>query len=88
MTSLWSYNGTIMAVSLSIKNVSDELAQAVREQAARHHRSLQGELLHILETAVRPQPFQASTLWRQIQGLELTTPDEATRLVREDRDAR
>jgi antitoxin FitA len=77
-----------MAVSLSIKNVSEDLAQAVRERAARHHRSLQGELLHILETAVRPQPFQAGALWRQIHALGLTTPDDATRFVREDRDRR
>jgi len=77
-----------MAVSLSIKNVSEDLAHALRERAARHHRSLQGELMHILETAVRPQPFQASALWRQIQALGLTTPDDATRFVREDRDTR
>jgi antitoxin FitA len=77
-----------MTVSLSVKNVSEELAEALRERAARNHRSLQGELMHILETAVRPQPFQASALWRQIQDLGLTTPDEATRFVREDRDTR
>jgi plasmid stability protein len=77
-----------MRVSLSVKNVSEDLAEALRKRAARHHRSLQGELMHILETAVRPQPFQASALWRQIQALGLTTPDEATRFVREDRDRR
>jgi antitoxin FitA len=77
-----------MAVSLSIKNVSEDLADALRERAALHHRSLQGELLHILETAVRPQPFQANALWRQIQALKLTTPADATRSVRKDRDTR
>ena len=77
-----------MAVSLSIKNVSEDLADALRERAARHHWSLQGELLHILETAVRPRPFQASALWRQIQALEFTTPDDARRFIREDRDTR
>ena len=77
-----------MTVSLSVKNVSEDLADALRERAARHHRSLQGELMHILETAVRPRPFQAGALWRQIQDLGLTTPDEATRFVREDRDTR
>jgi plasmid stability protein len=77
-----------MAVSLSIKNVSEELAEALRVRAASHHRSLQGELMQILETAVRPRPFQASALWRQIQALELTTPDDARRFIREDRDTR
>ena len=82
------YNGSDMDVSLSIKNVPGELADALRERAHRNHRSLQGELLHILETAVRPQPFQATALWRRIQGLHLATGDEATPFVREDRDTR
>jgi antitoxin FitA len=88
MAPIWSYNGTIMGVSLSIKNVPEDLAQGLRERATRHHRSIQGELMHILETAVRPKPFQASALWRQIQALGLTTSDDATQFVREDRDTR
>ena len=77
-----------MALNLSIKNVSDDLADALRERAARNHRSLQGELLHILETVVRPEPFQATALWRRIQALELKTAADAARLIREDRDSR
>jgi plasmid stability protein len=38
-------------VSLSIKNVPEALAARLRERAARNHRSLQGELLAILEEA-------------------------------------
>jgi plasmid stability protein len=41
-----------MAVNISIKSVPDELAQRLRERAARNHRSLQGELLAIIEQAV------------------------------------
>jgi plasmid stability protein len=77
-----------VAFSLSIKNVPDEIADALRERAARNHRSLQGELMHILESAVRPQPFQAGVLWRQLQALQFSTPGEATQMVREDRDTR
>ena len=40
-----------MPVSLSIKNVPDELAEGLRARAARHHRSIQGELMAILEEA-------------------------------------
>lgn len=40
-----------MAVNISIKSVPDELAQRLRERAARNHRSLQGELLAIIEKA-------------------------------------
>jgi len=41
-----------MGVNLSIKNVPEELARQLRERARRHHRSLQGELMAILEEAV------------------------------------
>jgi plasmid stability protein len=41
-----------MAVNLSVKNVPDELAELLRQRAARNRRSLQRELLSILETAV------------------------------------
>lgn len=36
-------------VTLSIKNVPQELVEMLREQAARNHRSLQGELMAIIE---------------------------------------
>jgi plasmid stability protein len=76
-----------MALNLSIKNVPEDLAEALRERAGRNHRSLQGELMHILETTVRAHPFQATALWRRIQALELTTAGESTRFIREDRDS-
>jgi plasmid stability protein len=77
-----------MGLALSIKDVPPALAQALRERAARNHRSLQGELMHILESAVGPKPFRARELWEEIQKLDFTTPDEATAMIREDRDSR
>ena len=41
-----------MAVNLSIKNVPDALADKLRARAERNHRSLQGELMAILEAAM------------------------------------
>ena len=38
-------------VTLSIKYVPDDVAQRLRERAARNQRSLQGELLAIVEEA-------------------------------------
>ena len=38
--------------NLSIKDVPDEIAEALRQRAARNHRSLQGELMAIIEQAV------------------------------------
>jgi plasmid stability protein len=45
-----------MAVNLSIKDVPDELAELLRRRAARNHRSLQGELMAIIEQAAHGEP--------------------------------
>lgn len=41
-----------MPVNLSIKDVPDALAERLRVRAAQHHRSLQGELMAIIERVV------------------------------------
>ncbi len=41
--------------NLSVKNVPEAWAQALRERAARNHRSLQGELMALIQRAVEPQ---------------------------------
>ena len=74
-----------MTVTLSIKNVPDELAQRLRERAARNHRSLQGELMAILEDASRPIR-SVGDFARYVDRLGITTPSESARMVREDRD--
>lgn len=42
--------------NLSIKNVPEALAEALRQRAERNHRSLQGELMAILEQATSESP--------------------------------
>lgn len=84
---MWCHNGA-MPVSLSVKDVPEDLALALRERAASNHRSVQGELMQILEAAVRPRPFQAGALWQQIQALGFRTPADAAAIVREARDDR
>ena len=51
MDALWSHIGAIMSLNLSVKNVPETLAKKLRERAERNHRSLQGELMVILEAA-------------------------------------
>lgn len=46
----------MMAVNLSIKDVPEGLAQRLRQRAERNHRSLQGELMSILNQAVQEEP--------------------------------
>jgi len=51
-----------MPVNLSVKNVPEALAAKLRERAERNHRSLQGELMAILEAATSdPQVGRANT---------------------------
>jgi len=44
-----------MPVNLSIKEVPDTLADRLRARAERHHRSLQRELMAIIEQAVKDE---------------------------------
>jgi antitoxin FitA len=76
-------------VNLSIKNAPDDVVQRPRERAARHHRSLQGELMAILEEAVGPaRPLTPDEVLSKVRQLGLSTPADAAAMVREDRDAR
>lgn len=47
--------------NLSIKDVPEQWAEALRQRAARNHRSLQGELMAILERAASESPMVAPT---------------------------
>jgi plasmid stability protein len=49
-----------MAVNLSIKDVPDDVAERLRQRAARNHRSLQGELLAIVEQAAAEAALAAA----------------------------
>jgi antitoxin FitA len=73
-------------VNLSIRNVPDEVVQHLKERAARHHRSLQGELLAILEDAVRsPRPLAPDEVLATVRQLGLSTPRDAAKMIRQDR---
>ena len=77
-----------MSVNFSIKNVPDEIAEKIKRRAAKHHRSLQGELMSIIETAATNEPMTPSELLAVIRSLDLKTPAESRNMVRVDRDAR
>jgi antitoxin FitA len=78
-----------MPVNLSIKNVPDDLAERLRHRAALGHRSLQGELMAILEEAVsvRRRLGPADALAR-IRAMGVRTADESVAMIRSDRRAR
>ena len=73
----------------SIKNVPDHIAQGLRERAARNRRSLQKELLVIVEEAVRQDaPVTVESLLAAGRARGLTATNEATSIVRTIRDRR
>ena len=75
-------------MNLSIKNVPEGVVERLREQARANRRSLQGELLVILEGALEPRQLSIAEAWVQLSRLQLQTPSESADMVREDRDGR
>ena len=78
-----------MPVNLSIKNVPDELAERLRQRARNAHRSLQGELMVILEEAVRDErKMSPAEVLAAVRQLGVSTGPDAEAAVRAARDGR
>ncbi len=75
-------------MNLSIKNIPQEMLEKLRDRARRHHRSLQGEVMTILEDAIAPQKLSVDEVCEQVKRLGLSTGDESTAWIRELRDSR
>jgi plasmid stability protein len=73
-------------VTLSVKHVPEEVARRLKLRAERHHRSLQGELMAILEEASREPGIDELAALASRVGLR--TPAESARFVHDDRDGR
>jgi plasmid stability protein len=89
-----------MAVNLSVKSVPDTLAAELRSRAARNHRSLQRELMAILEEAVSGSVAPAAEAVARSRRLTIEelaehakarfpngTPS-SVKMIREQRDSR
>jgi plasmid stability protein len=68
-----------MEVNLSIKGVPAELAERLRQRAERNHRSLQGELMAIIEHAA----FQSLPGEVQGQAAQPQAPAPAAKTVKQ-----
>jgi plasmid stability protein len=78
-----------MSVNMSIKAVPDDIIRRLRLRAERNHRSLQGEVMAILEDAVRPSSALApDEVLVAVRRLRVATPSESAAMIREDRDGR
>ncbi len=75
--------------SITINNVPEELLQRLRARAQAHRRSLDAELLTILERAVsRRGRLSIEELRARIDAVGFPPRDEAAEVVRSGRDAR
>ncbi len=76
-------------MNLSIKNAPDEVVHRLRQRAERHHRTLQEELLAIIEAAAwQDRPATPADILAEVRRLGVHTPSESVALIRADRDAR
>ena len=80
-----------MPVTLSIENAPDDMVAKLRSRAASHHRSMQGELMAILDEVtrepVRPPPDIIDRLFADVKAIGHPSGSEAVRMIREDRDS-
>jgi plasmid stability protein len=78
-----------MPVNLSIKNAPDDVVRRLKARAERHHRSMQGELLAIVEEAVREdRAWTVDEVLAEARRIGQPTPAEAADIIRADRDGR
>jgi hypothetical protein len=75
-----------MGVNLSIKNVPTEKVELLKRRAKSNHRSLQGELLALIDEAVGAPKITIEEFFAKVRASGLRTADESVRMIREDRD--
>ncbi|HTY81708.1 MAG TPA: Arc family DNA-binding protein [Dehalococcoidales bacterium] len=78
-----------MPTNVSLKNVPDDLMEKLRSRAKRNHRSLQGELMSILEEVTEPASKKTlAEVEKRLKELNFSTGDDSTKWIRELRNAR
>jgi plasmid stability protein len=74
-------------MDISIKGVPEDQVRRLRERAKANHRSLQGELRALIdEAAGTTRSLKVDEIVAKVSSLGLVRRDEASRLIREDRD--
>ena len=79
-----------MPTSLSIKNAPDEVVKRLKERATRHHRSLQGELMAIIEAAAYADEgyLTPREVLAHVRAAGISTPSDSVRIIRASREGR
>jgi plasmid stability protein len=81
----------VVMVAVTLKNVPIELYERVKQNAKANHRSINNELIAIIEQSVMPQPLDVKA-WlekarqlREITAHYVISDEELTRLKKEGR---
>jgi plasmid stability protein len=76
--------------NLTIRNVDDEVVEALKAKAKAHNRSLEAEIRQILVDQVRRPAWRGAELRALAEKIAAMTPDvpqtDSVELLREDRD--
>lgn len=79
-------------VTLTIKNVPPEIYERIKVQAKNNHRSINGEVISILEKALSIPPIDVQTTLERTKKLRemtahyVTTADEIEKMIDEGRE--
>ena len=82
----------VKMVTLTIKNVPPEIYERIKTQAKNNHRSINGEVISILEQAISIAPIDVKTTLEQTKKIrEMTahyviTADEIENLINKGRE--
>ncbi len=75
-----------MPMALLIENTPDDIVKLLRQRADKHGRSLQGELLAIVEAALLDlHTATPAEILAEVRRLGLITPNESSEIIRTDR---
>ena len=70
-------------MTITLKNIPDDLHRRLKARAARHHRSLNSEVIASLESVVRSEPLDTEAYLARIRRLR---PPGHERLTQDDFD--
>jgi plasmid stability protein len=76
--------------TLTIRNIDDEVVEALKAKAKAHNRSLEAEIRQILADQARRPTWRGPELLERAKQISAMTPDvpqtDSVELLREDRD--
>ncbi len=78
-----------MPLNLSIKSVPEEWVEKLRKRAKENHRSLQGELMTILEENLgSPRTLSSNEVFKELRKIDIKTKADSAKIIRNDRNSR